>query len=45
MFDEYLNPSLSVVSLVPVAAAPKAVEIAGPPLLTTIDQYAPSLST
>ncbi|GJY55288.1 hypothetical protein Tco_0454403 [Tanacetum coccineum] len=45
MFDEYLNPPLSVVSLVLVAATPKAVEIAGPPSSTTIDQDAPSLST
>ncbi|GJY84057.1 retrovirus-related pol polyprotein from transposon TNT 1-94 [Tanacetum coccineum] len=37
MFDEYFNRSSSDVSLVPVAAAPIAVEIAGSPSSTTID--------
>ncbi|GJU24024.1 retrovirus-related pol polyprotein from transposon TNT 1-94 [Tanacetum coccineum] len=45
MFDEYFKPPSSVVSLVPVAAAPRAVEIAGSPSSTTIDQDAPSSST
>nr|GEU36528.1 hypothetical protein [Tanacetum cinerariifolium] len=45
MFDEYFNPPSSVVSPVPVIAALRAVEIAGLPSSTTIDQDAPSLST
>ncbi|GJR85818.1 retrovirus-related pol polyprotein from transposon TNT 1-94 [Tanacetum coccineum] len=45
MFDEYFNPPSSVVSPVPVAAAPRAVDIAGSPSSTTIDQDAPSSST
>ncbi|GJY01485.1 retrovirus-related pol polyprotein from transposon TNT 1-94 [Tanacetum coccineum] len=45
MFDEYINPSLSVVSLFPVAAAPRAIEIAGLLSSTTIDQDVPSSST
>nr|GEX32042.1 integrase, catalytic region, zinc finger, CCHC-type, peptidase aspartic, catalytic [Tanacetum cinerariifolium] len=42
MFDEYFNPPSSVVSPVLVVAAPKAVDIAGSPSSTTIDQDAPS---
>ncbi|GJW13644.1 retrovirus-related pol polyprotein from transposon TNT 1-94 [Tanacetum coccineum] len=42
MFDKYFNPPSSVISPVPVAAAPRAVDIAGSPSLTTIDQDAPS---
>ncbi|GJS98874.1 retrovirus-related pol polyprotein from transposon TNT 1-94 [Tanacetum coccineum] len=42
MFDEYFNPPSSVVSPVPVAVAPRDVDIAGSPSLTTIDQDAPS---
>ncbi|GJR33478.1 retrovirus-related pol polyprotein from transposon TNT 1-94 [Tanacetum coccineum] len=45
MFDKYFNPSSSAISLVPVAAAPRAVDKAGSPLSTTIDQDAPSSST
>ncbi|GJX77362.1 retrovirus-related pol polyprotein from transposon TNT 1-94 [Tanacetum coccineum] len=45
MLDEYFNPSLSVVSPVPVAAAPKPVDPTGIPSSTTIDQNAPSTST
>ncbi|GJZ32315.1 retrovirus-related pol polyprotein from transposon TNT 1-94 [Tanacetum coccineum] len=42
MFDEYFNTLSSVVSLVLVAAAPRAIDIAGLPSSTTIDQDAPS---
>ncbi|GJX54813.1 retrovirus-related pol polyprotein from transposon TNT 1-94 [Tanacetum coccineum] len=42
MFDEYFNTLSSVVSPVPVAGAPRAVEIAATPSSTTIDQDAPS---
>ncbi|GJV24501.1 retrovirus-related pol polyprotein from transposon TNT 1-94 [Tanacetum coccineum] len=42
MFDEYFNPPSSVVSPVPVATAPRAVDIADSPSLITIDQDAPS---
>ncbi|GJX64306.1 retrovirus-related pol polyprotein from transposon TNT 1-94 [Tanacetum coccineum] len=45
MFDEYFNPPSSVISPVPVAAALRAVDIAGSPSSTTIDQYAPSLKS
>ncbi|GJY53494.1 retrovirus-related pol polyprotein from transposon TNT 1-94 [Tanacetum coccineum] len=45
MFDEYFNPPSSVVSPVPVATAPRAVDIVGSPSSTTIDQDAPSSST
>nr|GEV93903.1 retrovirus-related Pol polyprotein from transposon TNT 1-94 [Tanacetum cinerariifolium] len=45
MFDEYFNPPSSVISSVPVAAAPRAVDITGSPSSTTIDQDAPSSST
>ncbi|GJT11586.1 retrovirus-related pol polyprotein from transposon TNT 1-94 [Tanacetum coccineum] len=45
MFDEYFNPPSSVASPVPVAVAPRAVEIAATPLSTTIVQDAPSSST
>ncbi|GKB09569.1 retrovirus-related pol polyprotein from transposon TNT 1-94 [Tanacetum coccineum] len=41
MFDEYINPLTIVVSLVPVAAAPRAVHIADSPVSMTIDQDAP----
>nr|GEW62700.1 hypothetical protein [Tanacetum cinerariifolium] len=44
MFDEYFNPSLSVVSLVQVAATPRAVDIADSPMSTSSDQDAPSSS-
>ncbi|GJY42399.1 retrovirus-related pol polyprotein from transposon TNT 1-94 [Tanacetum coccineum] len=45
MFDEYFNPPSSAVYLVQVAAAPRVVDIAGSPSLTTIDQDTPSSST
>ncbi|GKB84705.1 hypothetical protein Tco_0956977 [Tanacetum coccineum] len=44
MFDEYFNPPQSVVSLVSVAAAPRAVDIADSPMSMSIDQDAPSTS-
>ncbi|GKB53604.1 retrovirus-related pol polyprotein from transposon TNT 1-94 [Tanacetum coccineum] len=40
MFDEYFNPPSSAISLVPVADAPRAVEIAATPSSTTINQDA-----
>nr|GEX74484.1 putative ribonuclease H-like domain-containing protein [Tanacetum cinerariifolium] len=42
MFDEYFNPLLSAISPVPVAATPRAVDIADSPVSTSIDQDAPS---
>ncbi|GJT11467.1 retrovirus-related pol polyprotein from transposon TNT 1-94, partial [Tanacetum coccineum] len=45
MLDEYLNTPKSVVSTVPVAAAPGPIDPIGTPLLTSIDQDAPSVST
>ncbi|GJY82929.1 retrovirus-related pol polyprotein from transposon TNT 1-94 [Tanacetum coccineum] len=45
MFDEYFNPPSSTVSLVPIAVAPRDVEIATTPSSITIDQDAPSSST
>ncbi|GJV62744.1 retrovirus-related pol polyprotein from transposon TNT 1-94, partial [Tanacetum coccineum] len=42
LFDEYFNPLTIAVSTVPVAAAPRAVEIADSPVSTSIDQDAPS---
>ncbi|GJW53692.1 retrovirus-related pol polyprotein from transposon TNT 1-94 [Tanacetum coccineum] len=45
MFDEYFNPSSSVISLVPVTARPRAIDIAGLSSSTTIDQDSPSSST
>ncbi|GJR22389.1 hypothetical protein Tco_0970916 [Tanacetum coccineum] len=45
MFDEYFNPPSRDFSSVPVAVAPRAVEIAATPSSTTIDQDAPSSST
>ncbi|GJT17618.1 retrovirus-related pol polyprotein from transposon TNT 1-94, partial [Tanacetum coccineum] len=44
MFDEYFNPPTIVVSPVPVAAAPRAVNLANSPMSTSIDQDAPSTS-
>nr|GEV14839.1 uncharacterized mitochondrial protein AtMg00810-like [Tanacetum cinerariifolium] len=44
MFDEYFNPPTIDVSLVVVAAAPRAVDLADSPVYTSIDQYAPSTS-
>ncbi|GJY31955.1 retrovirus-related pol polyprotein from transposon TNT 1-94, partial [Tanacetum coccineum] len=42
LFDEYFNPLTIAVSTVPVAAAPRAVEIVNSPVSTSIDQDAPS---
>ncbi|GJY07445.1 hypothetical protein Tco_0374499 [Tanacetum coccineum] len=42
LFNEYFNPPTIVVSTVPVAAAPRVVEIANSPVSTSIDQDAPS---
>ncbi|GKC91683.1 integrase, catalytic region, zinc finger, CCHC-type containing protein [Tanacetum coccineum] len=44
MFNEYFNPPTINVSPVPVAAAPRAVNIANSPVSTSIDQDAPSTS-
>nr|GEW40452.1 integrase, catalytic region, zinc finger, CCHC-type, peptidase aspartic, catalytic [Tanacetum cinerariifolium] len=44
MFDEYFNPSIIDVSPVPVANAPRAVELADSPMSTSIDQDALSTS-
>nr|GEZ69886.1 reverse transcriptase domain-containing protein [Tanacetum cinerariifolium] len=44
MFDEYFNPPLTAISLVQVAATPRAVDIADSPVLTLIDQDAPPTS-
>nr|GFB57331.1 hypothetical protein [Tanacetum cinerariifolium] len=44
MFDEYFNPPIFVVSPVPVAAAPRAVNLANSLVSTLIDQDAPSSS-
>nr|GEU84196.1 hypothetical protein [Tanacetum cinerariifolium] len=42
MFDEYFNPQTIVDSLVPIAAAPRAVDLADSPVSTSIGQDAPS---
>nr|GEW01013.1 retrovirus-related Pol polyprotein from transposon TNT 1-94 [Tanacetum cinerariifolium] len=42
MFDEYFNPPTIVVSLVPVADAPRVVDLADSPVSTSIGQEAPS---
>ncbi|GJT30514.1 retrovirus-related pol polyprotein from transposon TNT 1-94 [Tanacetum coccineum] len=44
MFDEYFNPPTIVISLVPVAAKPRAVDIADLPVSTSIVLDAPSTS-
>ncbi|GKA19105.1 retrovirus-related pol polyprotein from transposon TNT 1-94 [Tanacetum coccineum] len=44
MFDEYFNAPTMAVYLVPVAVAPRAVDIADSLVCTSIDQYAPSTS-
>ncbi|GKA15184.1 hypothetical protein Tco_0694931 [Tanacetum coccineum] len=44
MFDEYFNPLTIVVSLVSVAAALRAVDLADSPVSTSIYQDAPSIS-
>ncbi|GKE43334.1 hypothetical protein Tco_1470618 [Tanacetum coccineum] len=45
LFDEYFNPSSSVVSLVLPAAAPLPADTTDTPSSTTIDQDEPSVST
>nr|GEY93142.1 integrase, catalytic region, zinc finger, CCHC-type, peptidase aspartic, catalytic [Tanacetum cinerariifolium] len=42
MFDEYFNPPTIAVSPVPVAATPRAVDLANSYVSTSIDQDAPS---
>ncbi|GJW17848.1 retrovirus-related pol polyprotein from transposon TNT 1-94 [Tanacetum coccineum] len=42
MFDEYFNPPIIIVSSVPVAAAPRTIDLANSPVSTLIDQDAPS---
>ncbi|GJZ68185.1 retrovirus-related pol polyprotein from transposon TNT 1-94 [Tanacetum coccineum] len=42
MFNEYFNPPTIVVSLVLVAAAPRAIDLADSPVSMSIDQDAPS---
>ncbi|GKE44218.1 integrase, catalytic region, zinc finger, CCHC-type containing protein [Tanacetum coccineum] len=42
LFDEYFNPPTIIVSIVSVAVAPRAVEIADLPVSMSIDQDAPS---
>nr|GEV43664.1 reverse transcriptase domain-containing protein [Tanacetum cinerariifolium] len=44
LFDEYFNPPTIIVFTVPIAAAPRAVEIADLPVSTSIDQDASSSS-
>ncbi|GJY97095.1 retrovirus-related pol polyprotein from transposon TNT 1-94 [Tanacetum coccineum] len=44
MFDEYFNPPTIVVSSIPVAAAPRAVDTTESPVSTSIDLDAPSTS-
>ncbi|GJW53396.1 retrovirus-related pol polyprotein from transposon TNT 1-94 [Tanacetum coccineum] len=44
MFDEYFNPPTIAVSLVPVAAAPRAVDTTESPVSTSIDLDASSTS-
>ncbi|GKB63944.1 integrase, catalytic region, zinc finger, CCHC-type containing protein [Tanacetum coccineum] len=44
LFDEYFNPPTIVIFTVPVAAAPRVVEIVDSPVSMSIDQDAPSSS-
>ncbi|GJV43241.1 retrovirus-related pol polyprotein from transposon TNT 1-94 [Tanacetum coccineum] len=44
MFDEYFKPLTIAVSLVPVAAAPRAVDLDDSPVSTSIDQDALSIT-
>ncbi|GKB76616.1 retrovirus-related pol polyprotein from transposon TNT 1-94 [Tanacetum coccineum] len=44
MFDEYFNPPTIAASPVPVANAPRVVDLADLPVSTSIDQDAPSTS-
>ncbi|GJZ76396.1 retrovirus-related pol polyprotein from transposon TNT 1-94 [Tanacetum coccineum] len=45
MFDEYFNPLTIAVSPVPVANAPRAVDLADSPVSMSIDQDAPSIKS
>ncbi|GKB95131.1 retrovirus-related pol polyprotein from transposon TNT 1-94 [Tanacetum coccineum] len=45
MFDEYFNPPLSVVSLIPTAAAQRPANPTGTPLSTSIEHDTPVAST
>ncbi|GKC14562.1 hypothetical protein Tco_1011344 [Tanacetum coccineum] len=45
MFDEYFNPTTIAVSPVPVAAAPRAIDLADSHVSTLIDQDAPSTNS
>ncbi|GJS32043.1 integrase, catalytic region, zinc finger, CCHC-type containing protein [Tanacetum coccineum] len=45
MFNDYVNPPPSVVSLVPAAATSRPVDSTDSPSSTSIDQVAPSVST
>nr|GFC44374.1 hypothetical protein [Tanacetum cinerariifolium] len=44
MFDEYFNPPTIAISLVPVAAALRAVDLADSPMSMSINQDASSVS-
>ncbi|GJW47925.1 retrovirus-related pol polyprotein from transposon TNT 1-94 [Tanacetum coccineum] len=44
MFDEYFIPATIIVSPVPIANAPRVVDLAVSPMSTSIDQDAPSTS-
>nr|GEV70888.1 retrovirus-related Pol polyprotein from transposon TNT 1-94 [Tanacetum cinerariifolium] len=44
MFDEYFNPPTFSISLVLITTAPRAVDLADPPVSTSINQDAPSTS-
>ncbi|GJV47028.1 hypothetical protein Tco_1437240 [Tanacetum coccineum] len=44
MIDEYFNPPTIVVSPIPVAVAPRAIDLANSPVSKSIDQDAPSTS-
>nr|GEU60240.1 hypothetical protein [Tanacetum cinerariifolium] len=44
MFDEYFNPLIIAVSLVPVVTTQRAIDLADSPVSTSIDQDAPSTS-
>ncbi|GJU82635.1 hypothetical protein Tco_1285000 [Tanacetum coccineum] len=43
MFDEFFNPPPSVVSPIPVANAPRPIDLTGSPVSTLINQDAPSI--
>ncbi|GJX43944.1 hypothetical protein Tco_0260620 [Tanacetum coccineum] len=45
MFDEYLNPPPSFVSLAHAVAAPRHADLTGSPSSTSIDQAVPSAGT